>query len=66
MSALAKQVIERLAYRPGEAAVAIGISRRRIYDLMDDGSIPYRQVGGVRLISRATLEDFLAERTVAS
>jgi excisionase family DNA binding protein len=52
--------VERVAYRPAEAADAIGVSRSRIYELMAAGLLPYRQVGSVRLIPRAALEALVA------
>jgi len=51
---------DRIAYRPAEAARALGISRALIYEFMADGTIAYRQVGSFRLITRATLEAFAA------
>jgi excisionase family DNA binding protein len=51
--------LDRLAYRPQEAAAALGLSRIRVYELMAAGVIEYRQVGGVRLIPRATLDALL-------
>jgi excisionase family DNA binding protein len=63
MPALAPSVaeqVDRLAYRPGEAAAALGLSRSRVYELMAQGVIPYRQIGSVRLIPRTALDNLLA------
>lgn len=37
--------IERLLYRPAEAADAIGVSRSRIYELIASGEVPSVRVG---------------------
>jgi excisionase family DNA binding protein len=50
---------DRLAYRPTEAAKALGVSRSQIYELMAQGVLPYAQLGGVRLIRRQALDDLL-------
>jgi excisionase family DNA binding protein len=42
--------IERIAYRPAEAARAIGVHRNTIYRLMESGELPSFAVGHVRLI----------------
>ena len=38
--------VERLLHRPAEAAVAIGVSRSRMYELIASGEIPSVRVGG--------------------
>jgi excisionase family DNA binding protein len=53
--------VDRIAYRPAEAAAALGISRSRIYELMAEGHIAYRQIGGVRLIPRAAVDALFEE-----
>jgi excisionase family DNA binding protein len=49
----------RLAYRPAEAAVALGIGRSRLYELLQAGMIPTRKLGPSTLILRADLLAFL-------
>lgn len=56
---MSTSTVDRLAYRPREAAEALGISRARIYELMAQGVIAYRQLDGVRLIPRAALDALL-------
>jgi excisionase family DNA binding protein len=48
--------VDKIGYRPKEAAAATGLSRARIYELMAEGVITYRQIGGVRLIHRTELD----------
>ena len=38
--------VERLLYRPAEAAAAIGVSRSRMYELIASGEIPSLRIGG--------------------
>lgn len=49
----------RLAYSPSEAAQALGISRARLYQLLDDGTIPSVKLGRRRLIRVAALQQLL-------
>lgn len=46
---------DRLAYSPAEAAQALGISRARLYQLIEDGSIPSLKLGRRRLIRAEAL-----------
>lgn len=41
---------ERLAYSPGEAALALGVSRAHIYNLMSAGVLPSFTIGRARRI----------------
>ena len=50
--------MEALEYSVGNAATALGISKTVLYELMDEGLIPYHHIGRKRLISRLALEDF--------
>lgn len=52
---------ERLAYSPAEAAACIGVSRARLYQLIDDGTIPSIKLGRRRLIRRQALEQLLLD-----
>ena len=40
--------VERLLYRPAEAAEALGVSRSKVYELMNTGEIPWVRVGEAR------------------
>lgn len=51
--------VERLTYSPAEAALALGISRARVYQLLDDGTIPSLHLGRRRLIRREALVGLL-------
>ena len=55
---------DRLAYSPAEAAAELGISRAKLYQLLDDGTIPSLKLGRRRLIRRATLEQILSDLEV--
>lgn len=52
---------ERLAYSPAEAAQCLGISRARLYQLLEDGTLPSLHLGRRRLIRHEALVDLLAQ-----
>ena len=54
---------ERLAYSVDEAAQITGLSRDLLYDQMRRGKLAYLKVGRRRLITRRSLETFLAQTT---
>lgn len=54
---------ERLAYSVDEAAQITGLSRDLLYDQMRAGKLVYLKIGRRRLISRRSLEAFLAQAT---
>lgn len=54
---------ERLAYSVDEAAQITGLSRDLLYDQMRAGKLAYLKIGRRRLISRRSLEAFLAQAT---
>ena len=51
-----------LTYNVTEAAQALGISRRSMYDLMHREDFPTLKVGGRRLISRELLAAWVREQ----
>lgn len=51
---------ERIAFGVDDAAQAVGISRTTLYRWMDHGGLPYRQVGGRRLVIVCELRNWLA------
>ena len=57
--------VERLLYRPAEAAEAIGVSRSRMYEMIDSGDIPSVRIGGTLRVPvdelRRRVEEKLAE-----
>ena len=52
---------ERLAYRPAEAAEAIGVSRATFYKLLTSGEVPSVKIGRSRRVRRAALDDYLTQ-----
>ncbi len=53
---------DRLAYRPKEAAHAIGASDDLIHKLLANGELRGFKVGSARFISAQELERFIAQR----
>jgi excisionase family DNA binding protein len=51
---------ERLAYSVAEAALVTGLSRDLLYDQMRTGKLAYLKVGRRRIITRRSLDAFLA------
>lgn len=52
--------VDRLAYRPAEAARMLGISRAKLYQFLADGTLPSVKLDGSRLITRQALEGLIA------
>lgn len=44
-----------IAYRPGDAARVLGVSRSTIYQMMTDGKLEARHLGGATLIAHEEL-----------
>jgi excisionase family DNA binding protein len=55
--------IERLLYRPKEAAAAIGLSPAKIYQLMASGEVPSVKIGKSRRIPVEALHAWVAKAT---
>jgi excisionase family DNA binding protein len=53
---------ERLAYRPVEAARALGCSRDMIFKLLASGDLRGWRIGAARLISAEEIRRFVRER----
>jgi len=51
--------LERLAYRPNDAAEVLGVSRDRLFRLIKSGELASVKYGRTRLISRRAIERFL-------
>ena len=51
----------RLQYDPKEAAMLLGLSERKLYQLIEDGRLQSYRLDGKRFISRNKLETFVAE-----
>jgi excisionase family DNA binding protein len=45
-----------------EAARFLGISRSRLYELMQDGEVRFLRIGRRRVVPRVALREFLADR----
>ena len=56
--------VEPLLYRPAEAAAALGVSRSKVYELMNRGEIPWVQVGGARRVPVEALRQLIRTRVV--
>lgn len=54
-----------LAYRVADAAKAVGLSRSRIYELIGDGTLEARKIGGCTVIPAASLQALVANATPA-
>lgn len=60
-----QSTLDRLAYSPAEAAAVLSISRARLYELLDDGTIPSCKLGRRRLIRHEALVALLDRLEVA-
>jgi excisionase family DNA binding protein len=54
----------RLQHGPKEAAMLLGLSERKLYQLIEDGRVQSYRLDGKRFVSRTTLERFVAELEV--
>jgi excisionase family DNA binding protein len=54
------QSVARLLYRVSEAALALGLSRAKVYELINSGALQAVRVDGARRIKAADLEAFVA------
>jgi excisionase family DNA binding protein len=52
--------MEKLLYRPKEAANALGIGRDKLYDLMRSGRLRSVKDGGARFITADALAEYVA------
>jgi excisionase family DNA binding protein len=57
--------MDRLLLRPTEAAVAIGISRSKIYELLASGELPSIRIGGSVRIPVDALRKWIDGRLAA-
>ena len=58
--------IERLLYRPAEAAIALGVSRSRMYELITSGEIPSIRLGGTWRVPVELLRQWIKEQLSAA
>jgi excisionase family DNA binding protein len=52
--------VVRLLYRISEAALALGLSRAKVYELINSGALQSVRIDGSRRIRAADLEAFVA------
>jgi excisionase family DNA binding protein len=57
---------ERLAFTVSDAVIYSGLSRSRIYDLLQSNQIASVRVGGRRLIYRQAIDEFFAKLSEAA
>jgi excisionase family DNA binding protein len=51
--------LDKLLYRPKEAATVLGIGRDKLYDLMRSGRLQSVKDGGARFITAAALHAYV-------
>ena len=52
--------MDKLLYRPKEAALALGIGRDKLYDLMPSGRLRSVKDGGARFITAEALQAYVS------
>jgi excisionase family DNA binding protein len=55
-----RPILDKLLYRPKEAATALGIGRDKLYDLMRAGRLASVKDGGARFITADALRAYVA------
>lgn len=50
---------EKLLYRVGEVAVALSVSRTKVYELVRSGALPSVRIGGARRVRGADLAAYV-------
>ena len=55
-----REPVSRLLYRVTEAAVALGLSRAKVYELISSGALRAVRIDGARRIKAADLEAYVA------
>ncbi|MET8954532.1 helix-turn-helix domain-containing protein [Streptomyces sp. NPDC004533] len=60
MSTAIAAPVDRLLYKPEEAAEALFLGRSTVYELMAEGTLKYIKLGRARRIRRGDLEAFVA------
>ncbi len=54
--------IERLLLRPDEVAIALGVSRSKVYELLGSGELPSLRIGKSIRVSMKALRGWIAQR----
>lgn len=60
MSTAALNDAPKLLYKVSEAAMALGLSRAKVYELISSGALRSVRIDGARRIRARDLEDFVA------
>lgn len=55
--------VDRLLYRPVEAAEVLAVCRSTVYELMAEGALRFIKLRGARRIRRSDLEQYVANLT---
>ena len=56
----------RLLYTPKQAAVALGIGRSKLYDLLRSGELESIHIGAARRVPTRALDEFIQRRRAAA
>lgn len=59
-----KQGLERVVYNPAEVATLLGISRDKVYELINSGDIPHKTLGRLKVIPYTLFHQWLDGDTV--
>lgn len=59
-----KQEPKRLAYTVKEASEMLGLSKSRLYEMVQFDEIPYMKIGGKILLPKKEFESWLKSRVV--
>ncbi|MET8854643.1 excisionase family DNA-binding protein [Streptomyces sp. NPDC004579] len=59
MSTALTALVDRLLYKPEEAAEALAIGRSTVYELMAEGALKYIKLGRTRRIRRTDIEAYV-------
>ncbi|WP_425832250.1 helix-turn-helix domain-containing protein [Streptomyces fractus] len=59
MSTALAAPVDKLLYKPEEAADVLSLGRSTVYELMAEGALKYIKLGRTRRIRRADLEAFV-------
>ena len=58
---MSKQDVKRVVYNPAEVAALLGVSRDKAYELLNDGVIPHKTLGRLKVIPCEQFHQWLAE-----
>ena len=58
---LEKQDVGRVVYSPAEVAMLLGVSRDKAYELINNGVIPHKKLGRLKVIPCTLFHQWLNE-----